>query len=433
MKGEPGGVDLPHLSIEEALSRLTAGLRPVGAEAVPLERSLRRILAEDVRARHPLPPFANSSMDGYAVRAEDVASATPNAPIKLQVVGEAAAGAAALPQVAARQAARITTGAPLPPGADAVVPVEQTDRPGPMVDRELSGEVVIKASAEQGAHVRPAGQDVPAGQVVLREGHRLGPEEVGLLAAVGLAEPVVRRVPRVGIFSTGDEVVEVSADLGPGQIRDANGHMLAAFVEAAGGQARRLGIAADSKSAVRALLTEAADGEMELILTSGGVSMGAHDYVREVLVEDGELEFWKVNIRPGKPLAFGTFRGIPFLGLPGNPVSAWVTFALFVQPVLNSLLGRSQAGPVKVKARLEEAVRSDGRESFLRARLWGEGDGYRTRLTGDQDSGILSSLVLADGLLHLPGGKERAEADELVDVWLMGDDGVLWVDFSAGD
>ena len=400
----------------------------MGSEPKPLAACLGRVLAEDVKATHELPPFANSSMDGYAVRAEDVTAASEEGPVTLQVVGDAAAGSQQLPEVGEGQAARITTGAPLPPGADAVVPVEMTDKPEPMAGQELVAEIQIKSPVTEGAYVRPSGQDVKKDSVVIPSGQRLRPQDLGMLAALGVERPVVRRQPKVAILSTGDEVVEVSSDLLPGQIRDANGYTVAGFAESSGAQPLRLGIAADTEDSVEQHLESAVESEADLILSTAGVSMGAHDYVRKVLQKNGELAFWRVNIRPGKPLAFGSYRGIPFLGLPGNPVSAWVTFAVFVQPVLRALLGMGSRRRLTVEAELAEAVQSDGRESYLRAHLWTEGEGYRVRLTGSQDSGVMSSLIEANGLLLLPSGVRRMEQGASVEVWLMGVDGMLYVD-----
>lgn len=415
------------IPIKEAVARLTADLEPVDTETLPIHECLGRVLAQDIAAQHSLPPFDNSSMDGYAVRARDVASASAEAPVKLRVIGEAAAGAAELPHVGEGQAARITTGAPLPPGADAVVPVEMTDDPQPMAGRELVEEVEIRAEAANGDYVRLAGQDVNQGETALEAGRKIRPQDLGMLAALGVEHPEVRRRPKVAILSTGDEVVEVDAELRPGQIRDANGYMLAGFLESAGAQAMRLGIAEDTPESVVTHLDRALEAQADLILSTAGVSMGAHDYVRQVLEEKGALSFWKVNIRPGKPMAYGEYKGCRFLGLPGNPVSAWVTFSVFVQPMLRALLGMPRAEPLMVEARLDDPVESDGRESYLRAVAKAGESGYRVSLTGSQDSGVLSSLVQANCLIWLPGGVRRVEAGSPVRVWLMGETGMNYV------
>ena len=411
--------DKPLLSVEQALERLTADLKPVGAEAIPLVEALGRVLAEPVRASHPLPPFANSSMDGFAVRAADVQQAASDQPVQLAVVGEAAAGAEALPSVGPGQAARITTGAPIPPGADAVVPVEATDSPEPMAGQALPKQIAVGRSVAAGDYIRPAGLDVQAGSVVLEHGRVLQPQDIGLLAALGVDRPLVSRKVRVAVFSTGDEVVEVDKPLRPGKIRDSNGYMLAALLQQAGAEPLRLGIAADTPQAVEDQLNRASEAQADLILTSAGVSMGAHDFVRQVIEQHGRLDFWRVNIRPGKPLVYGGYRNIPFVGLPGNPVSAWVTFYLFVAPMLDALRGAVSGGPLVVDAELVEPIESDGRESYLRAHLWRVSDGYVARLTGSQDSGVLTSLVEANALLRLPAGTLGLKAGDKVETWLI--------------
>lgn len=421
-------MSIPELSVTEALARLTADLQAVEAERVPLERALGRVLAAEISAPHALPPFDNSAMDGYAVQAADLNGATPEDPVRLTVVGEAAAGSAELPSVGSGQAVRITTGAPLPAGADSVVPVEHTDEPGPMAGTALRAQVLIKRSAQPGAYVRRAGQDVRGGATILRAGRCLRPQDIGMLAALGASEPLVRRPVRVAVLSTGDEVVGLEDELAPGQIRDSNGHMLAAFIAATGAEPLRLGIAEDTEGSVRSHLGAALEGNADLILTSAGVSMGAHDYVRQVLTEEGSLSFWRVNIRPGKPLAHGHYGGLPFLGLPGNPVSAWITFAVFARPVILRLQGRQQGAPMMVRADLEHEIESDGRESYLRARLAHRQNRYTVRLTGSQDSGVLSSLVEANSLIRLPAGSRYVEAGATVDVWLMGGNGMVDVD-----
>ncbi len=416
------------IPVQEAVARLTADVEAVDVESLPLLDCLGRVLAKDVVAPHDLPPFDNSSMDGYAVRAEDVASATAETPVRLNVIGEAAAGAGELPQVGEGQAARITTGAPLPPGADAVVPVEMTDDPEPMAGRELAEQVEIRAGVGNGAYVRASGQDVTRGATVLNAGRKLRPQDLGMLAALGVGRPEVRRRPKVAILSTGDEVMDVDAELRPGQIRDANGYMLAGFLDRAGAQPIRLGVAADTPESVESHLDRAVEAQVDLVLSTAGVSMGAHDYVREVLERKGALSFWKVNIRPGKPMAYGEYRGTRFLGLPGNPVSAWVTFSVFVQPLLRSLMGLPKAEPLMVEATLEAPIESDGREAYLRGIVRAHEKGYRARLTGSQDSGVLSSLVQANSLLWLPSGVRRVEAGSPVRVWLMGETGMMYVD-----
>ncbi len=407
------------LSVEEALERLLQRLSPVETEAVSLEGAVGRVLAEPAVASTDLPPFANAAMDGYAVRAGDVAGAGPDHPVTLKVVADVGAGLEDLPPIGAGEAARIMTGAPLPPGADAVVPVEDTSTPEAMAGTSAPSEVRVLRAVRSGDYVRPAGLDVRRGETVLAPGRRLRPADVGMLAAVGVSRPRVYRRPRVAILSTGDELVEVHEPLRPGKIRDSNSYALLAACRQAGAEAVRLGVAPDLEEAVEAKLEEAAMGA-DLLLSSAGVSMGARDYVRLVLERRGELGFWRVNIRPGKPLAFGRYQDLPFLGLPGNPVSALVTFEVFVRPVLARLAGLARVERLVVRARLEEPVKSDGRESYLRAHLeWREGE-YLARLAGSQDSSVLSSLVKANALVVIPAGVRSVEAGEAVEAWLLG-------------
>ena len=394
-------------------------------EEVELQQALGRVLAQEVRAPHPLPPFAHSAMDGYAVRSADIKAATKDQPRQLEVIGEAAAGQMPAAKLNEAQAVRITTGAPIPHGADCVVPVEMTSQPEPMGGTELASVVHINEPVERGGHIRPAGLDVNSDELLLPAGQRLRPQDIGLLGAVGLKNPMVRRRPRVAVISTGDEVLEIDRELEPGTIRDANGVMIEAVLQAEGAAPLRLGIASDSRESVRQHLDGAIEQKADLILSTAGVSMGAHDYVRLVVEEQGELNFWRVNVRPGKPLAFGNYRGVPFVGLPGNPVSAWVTAMLFVRPALAAMLGRPQPKPLTLKAHLESEVQSDGRESYLRAVVHPADEGHRVKLTGSQDSAVLSSLVKANCLLLVPAGVKELSAGEEVEIWMMGEEGML--------
>ena len=306
----------------------------MGVETVSLDQAAGRILADDIVARFDLPPFSNSSMDGFAVRSGDVQEARPDRPVTLYVAADIPAGQADGGMLQPGQAVRIMTGAPLPSGAEAVIPVEETDigirRPGQAAPEEVR----IYHAAKSGEYVRPRGQDVRAGELVLQARTYLRAQEVGFLAMLGEARVNVIRQPRVGLISTGDELVPVHDQLEPGKIHDSNAYILAALVKKYGGKPLNLGIAADREEAVRAMLEQACQAEVDLILSSAGVSVGAFDFVRQVVEEQGELSFWRVNMRPGKPLAFGHYRERPFIGLPGNPVSSYVAFEVFVRPAL---------------------------------------------------------------------------------------------------
>lgn len=390
------------LNVEAALAHILQKFTSLPSEQIALTHALGRVLAEDIVSDINLPPFANSSMDGYAVRAEDVSGASSESPVRLRVVMDIPAGSFPTETIGEGQAARIMTGAPLPDGADAVVPVEQTDsnwRAGG--DIALAEQVGILQAARPGDSVRPAGEDVHIGQTVLQAGTILRPQDIGILAALGHAQVAVVRQPRVAIVSTGDELVDVDEPLGPGKIRDSNSHTLAGLVASYGGIPLRQPIARDTLEAVRAMFRTALEQQPDLIISSAGVSVGTFDVVRAVLDELGEVQFWRVNVRPGKPLAFGQIQGVPFFGLPGNPVSAMVTFDVFVRPALLKLLHRTDDAET-ITAVTGEDMRSDGRRSYIRVRLENENGQVIARTTGTQSSGALMSMVLADGLLIIP-------------------------------
>jgi molybdopterin molybdotransferase len=328
----------------------------------------------------------------------------------LRVTGDISAGVQPGAPVAAGTAKRIMTGAPLPAGADAIVPVEDTDE-WPRADgAPLPEAVAVRRAVAPGDYVRPAGQDVRAGEVVLAAGRVLRAADIGVLAALGRARVRVRRRPRVAILSTGDELVPVESRTGPAQIRNSNSYALAALVREAWGEPLDMGIARDDAQEVRARLRAAQAAGADLLLSSAGVSVGTRDVIREVLAEEGALDFWRVNVRPGKPLAFGHYGGLPFVGLPGNPVSAMVTFELLVRPALLKMGGRSGAERPRVAATLVAPLTSDGRESYLRAVVTRTAHGYQAELTGDQGSAIMTSLVKANALLVVPAGVRRRRA-----------------------
>ncbi len=405
------------LEIHEALYRLQAGLTPVAEmERLPLEAALGRVLAEPMAGELDYPPFANSSMDGFAVRAGDVVAATQNAPARLIVVGDAPAGSQSQTAVTAGTAVRVMTGAPLPPGADAVVPVEATDVAARGV-AALPGEVQVFTAVAAGAYVRQQGEDLAAGALALPVGRRLRAQEIGALAMLGRETVTVWRRPRVAVFSTGDELIAPGATLGAGQIHDSNSLMLAALVESCGAEALRLAAAADDEDTIAARLDRARDLQADLILSSAGVSVGAYDFVRPALERNGTLDFWRVNMRPGKPLTFGHTQGTPFVGLPGNPVSAFVGFEVFLRPALHFLGGERDWQRLAVTATLAEAVESDGRATFLRGWLEMQSQGFVVRLTGHQGSGNLLGLTRANALVALPSGVQSKQTGESVQVW----------------
>jgi molybdopterin molybdotransferase len=308
------------------------------------------------------------------------------------------------------------TGAPLPKGADAVIPVEETDFTARGAGVPAPAQVTISRKVEAGEYVRLCGSDVRAGQPVMAAQQRLRPQELGLLAMLGMAHVPVFAVPRAALLSSGDELLPADAPLTEGKIHDSNSHALAAQIEEAGAQVIRLGVAADERGAMENLLEQAADCSVDLILSSAGVSVGAFDFVKEAVEKRGSLNFWRVNMRPGKPLAFGEYRGIPFIGLPGNPVSAFVTFEVFARPAIEKLSGLETRPRRRTTVRLAEAVESDGRESYLRAVIQQDGT---ARLTGHQGSGNLLSLVQANALLIIPAGVKCRPAGQEVEAWLI--------------
>lgn len=407
------------LSVDEARKRILARLHPVSTETLPLTACIQRVLAADIAATDDLPPFDNSSMDGFALRAADTTRAAPASPLTLRVVADIPAGSTPSVSLSAGQAARVMTGAPLPPGADAVIPVEDTDFHDRSPGSAIPETITIEKSLRPGENVRPRGMDIRRGEIALQKGTVLKPQDVGLLAMLGFPQVTVYKKPLAALLSSGDELLEVDAPLQPGKIRDSNSYMLASLIESAGAEVLRLGIAKDTRESVYALLEQAAARRVDLILSSAGVSVGAFDYVKEVVEANGSLTFWRVNMRPGKPLAFGEYKGIPFIGLPGNPVSAFVGFEVFVRSALGRLAGRMDGARLKVRVRSEEEIISDGRESYLRAIVREENGQFTARLTGHQGSGNLLSLVQANALLIIPAGVKCVPAQQEVEAWLL--------------
>lgn len=397
------------LNVDDVVGRIVRAVQPLSSETVPLIDALQRVLAQDVVAPVDVPSFASSSMDGYAVRAGDTSGASPETPVRLRVVADIPAGAAPRVTLGAGEAARIMTGAPVPEGADAIVPVEDTGETWRSDgSSRLSEAVEVFRAVEPSAYVRPPGENLRAGETVLEQGTVLRPQDIGIIASLGLAEVPVYRRPRVAIISTGSELVEPGQPLAPGQIYNSNGPMLAALVRSAGGEAIALRTAPDTLDAVRSCFDVALQSAPDLIISSAGVSVGTHDVVRAVVEELGEIDLWRVNVRPGKPLVYGHVQGVPYFGLPGNPVSAMVTFDLFVRPALDRLQGARQAAPPEIVAVLGEAFESDGRRSYLRVRLERSAGRWVAYSTGTQSSAALLSMVRADGLLILPEGVRHA-------------------------
>lgn len=399
-------------SVDEHLAEILERVGPLHPMDLHLLDAHGCVLAEDVVAPAPLPGFDNSAMDGYAVRAADVAGATPQAAVSLTVIGDIAAGTKRVLNIQSGVCARIMTGAPIPPGADAVVPVEWTDGD--------SRKVRIGNQPAVGAFIRRAGEDVRAGDTVVPSGSLLGAAQVGLLAAVGRRTVVVRPKPRVVVISTGAELVDLGEPLGYGQIVDSNSYALTAAVREAGAIAYQVGIVPDDARA----LTRAIEDHLiqaDLIVTSGGVSVGAYDVVKQVLGQLGTVEFHQVAMAPGMPQAFGVVGDeIPIFGLPGNPVSALVSFEVFVRPALRRMLGAEPLGRPQVTATLTEAItKPGGKRQFLRVYVSRQGDTVFATPTGGQGSHMLAGLAAANGLAVIAEGVTELPAGAPVTTWLL--------------
>jgi molybdopterin molybdotransferase len=385
------------LSVEEALERILTEIRPLNVVQVPLPASYGLVLAEDIIAQEDIPPFANSAMDGFALLSKD--SCSPDGkPVRLRVTGGVAAGYVADHAVEEGTAMRVMTGAPIPPGADTVIQIELTRYDGPE-----STWVEILEEVPPGNNIRPAGEDMRRGQTVLSRGVEIGPWEIGILATLGWATVPVVRQPRVAILGTGDEVIDVNEPLRPGKIRNSNSYLLEAAVRKAGAEAHRLGVARDTVESLREKFTEAIT--YDLILTSGGVSVGDFDLVKNIMQEQGQIDFWRINMRPGKPVAFGYISKVPLLGLPGNPVSSAVTFELFGRPVIRKMMGHTRLFKPQVDVVVEDGVSDRAtRRHYVRAYVeWRDGR-FVAHTTGNQGSNILTSLLNANALIIVPEG-----------------------------
>ncbi len=394
------------LSVEEARQRMLDTIPILPPEKREILECTGYVLAEALRATENIPPFDNSAMDGYAVRAADVRNASEKNPAALSVVETIAAGYAPTKQVAAGQASRIMTGAMMPHGANAVIMQEVTQQEG--------DEVKIFESIDTAGNVRFTGESVAEGQQVMRKGKHLRPPEVSMLASLNCAEAAVHRKPTVAIVSTGDELTPLGEPLEPGKIRDSNRYGLYAQVEEAGGIAIDMGIAPDDEAETERIF-RAALAKADALITSGGVSVGEHDVVKTVLAKLGEINFWRVAMKPGKPQAYGIADGKPIFGLPGNPVSSLVVFELFVRPALLKMAGHTHLFRPTFKAVLGESVTNrDGRVNYMRAILKVSDGEITAQTTGPQGSGILHSLVLANGLITIPTAT-TLQAGEKVD------------------
>jgi molybdopterin molybdotransferase len=406
----------PPLAAAEAARRILAEVRRQPALRVPLDDALDSVLAEDIVSPLDIPPWANSAMDGYAVRAEDVAGASAEQPVRLLVVEHIPAGTFPTRALGPGESARIFTGAPVPDGADTVVRQEDTD---------LGSErVTIVSDRDRGSNVRPAGEDIRRGATVFSSGAVLGPAQLGVLASLAVAHPLVFRRPRVAILGGGDEIVDVDQPeeiLSGRKIASSNTHTLVAMVRKAGGEPVNLGIARDTPESLRQHLGRALD--CDLLVTSAGISVGEHDYVRAVLEElGGEQRFWRIRMRPGAPVGFGQVGGIPWIGLPGNPVSTMVTFELFARPTIRKMSGHTLPFRRSVPVTLAEPVTLTPRlQHFLRGVVTYQAGQATARLTGPQGSGLLTSMARANALLVIPEGQLETPAGAEIQAILLDD------------
>ncbi len=411
------------LTVEDALERILAVFSPLEPVQTPLLEALGQVLAQDAVAAFDIPPLPNSAMDGYAVRHQDIQGASASSPKTLKVIGQVAAGQIPHQPVLPGTAIRIMTGAPIPAGADAVVPFEDTDE----MERKAAGrpllEVAIRLEVGRGASVRAAGEDVARGDLVLARGATLRPAELGVLASLGMSAVQVIRRPVVAVLATGDELQALGEALGPGKIYDSNTYSVAAAVLRYGGVPQLLGIARDNLQDMQAKV--ALGLHADLLLTTAGVSKGDYDMVKDVLMQQGRIAFWSVRMRPAKPLAFGLLNGpggrqVPHLGLPGNPVSAMVAFEAFARPAILKMLGKTRLAKPTIEAVLEDTISSpDGRRTYARVTVTRRDGAYYARITGAQGSNLLTSMTKAQGLAICPEDVLQVKAGQRVKVWML--------------
>jgi molybdopterin molybdotransferase len=412
------------ISVEEALEKILQEVDVLEPEKVPILDSLGQVLAEDIKTDINVPPLDNSAMDGYAVLSRDTAGASRNAPNELRVIDTVMAGSISSKEVVPGTAVRIMTGAPIPKGADSVVQFENTDED----ERKKStggapaGQVGILGEAAPGLNIRRAGESITRGATILKKGTVIRPSEIGLLASVGRSRVNVIRRPMVAVLATGNELINIDEPLPEGKIYDSNTYSIASLVRRYGAVPKILGIARDTEEELLNKLREAQDADM--LLSTGGVSMGDYDMVKDILAREGRMVFWQVRVKPGKPLAFGKIKGkkrdIPHLGLPGNAVSCMVSFELFVRPALLKMMGKKNLGKPVVEAIIEDNVKNDaGRRIYDRAIIARRNGHYYARLTGPQGSGILKSMSLANGLVLIPEEKPTVRKGDIVQALML--------------
>lgn len=410
------------VSVEEALQKILSCIEVLEPETKPILDCSRQVLAEDIRSTIDIPPLDNSAMDGYAVKAEDIRGASEASPKILSVTGKVAAGSMPKGEVKRGSAIRIMTGAPLPQGADAVVPFENTDEVARKASHDDLSQIGILREVREGMNVRRKGEDIAKGSLVLKKGTVLRPSEIGVIASLGRPTVAVIRRPVVSILATGDELTDIDQPLPAGKIYNSNTYTIAAEVRQYGGIAKILGIGRDSVRSLEQKIDEGLDSDM--LITSGGVSKGDYDVVKDVLAKCGEITLQTVCMKPGKPSAFGMIgkgsRKIPHLGLPGNPVSSMVTFEQFARPAILKMMGKSNLAKPSIRAIIEDdIVNTDMRRLFARVTVAKRNGKYYARVTGPQGSGILTSMVKANGLAVIPENTKRVKGGDIVEVQML--------------
>jgi molybdopterin molybdotransferase len=411
------------IPVEEALERILTTVHVLEPEVKPILDCTGQLLAADVVAGFDIPPHDNSAMDGFAVLAGDTSHASQKQPVYIDVIGEVAAGYTSSLKLTTGKAIRIMTGAPLPAGADAVVQFENTDETERKRDKKPLDKIGIMEPAARGLNVRLKGEDIRAGQVVLKKGSTLYPADIGVLASLGQAQAAVIRRPVISVLSTGDELCPAGQPLAPGQIYDSNTYTIAANIAMCGGIARITGIGKDTLPSLQEKIRQGLDADM--LITSGGVSKGDYDVVKDVLAKMGTISFWTVRMKPGKPIAFGTLKAgggrvIPHLGLPGNPVSSMTTFERFARPAILKMLGKTAySRPTLLAAIDQDIANDDGRRVYARVHVSKTAGGWKASLTGPQGSGILTSMSAANGLAIVPEDCPLAKAGDKLTVQLL--------------
>ncbi|MDO9085730.1 MAG: molybdopterin molybdotransferase MoeA [Anaerolineaceae bacterium] len=391
------------LSVEAAKKIILEKAKIKEGSLFPLHQSHGRILSQDIYAEINLPSFDNSSMDGFAVIAKDVMKASHQDPVELEIIEDIAAGSDPKLKVYSGQASRIMTGAPMPFGSNAVVPVEFTNFSDRYAQQALPKTILVNKTIKPGDYIRPQGQDIQIGEKLFSKSHKLRAQDLGVLAAQGIDKVPTIQQPLVALLSSGDELIQPGEVLHPGKIYDSNSITIKTLIESFGAKVVDLGVAKDNYLDIKEKFQKITDLKFDLIVSTAGVSVGVYDYIRDVILEDGSLNFWRVNIRPGKPLTFGEYKSVPYFGLPGNPVSAFVSALIFIKPYINQLLGLSEE-IILNSAILKEDLESDGRESYLRAKIDHQEGTYFAKLASHQGSGNIFSLVYANALLIIPAG-----------------------------